>query len=133
MRDCSLFSLDVQALYPSLCLEICQAVIYELVASSTVELRNIDQAVAKKLLWFTSTEDERRSRGIDHLASVRVNNVGRRPTLNGFFEETANTWDHNNIKMTQIEERRVIATIVSWLSVHVMGNHPVTAGGKTFV
>ena len=61
------------------------AVVYELVANSTVELKNVDPAIAKKLLWFTSTEEERKSRSIDHLASVRICSGGRRPTLNGFL------------------------------------------------
>ena len=59
----------------------CTKVVYELMNESSITFNNIDMKIAKKLLWFVSTEAERRERGINHLVSRRVTNRGRTPGL----------------------------------------------------
>ena len=132
-RECAIFSLDVKALFPSLDIELCKEVVYNLICDSTVTIKNIDYGVAKKLMWFVSTKEERLSRGIEQFAPTRMSNAGRPPGLTGFFTENPDMWRHSQSRMSPIEERKVLATVVSGCVKRVMANHPVTTGGQVFL
>ena len=93
----------------------CTKVVYELMNESSITFNNIDMKIAKKLLWFVSTEADRRERGINHLVSRRVTNRGRTPGLTGFFDEEEGTWQHVTTPVSEAEERKILATVVAGL------------------
>lgn len=131
--DLALFSLDVTALYPSLHLEKVRRIVYELIVESELSFRNISMTVAKKLLWFVTTQEQREEAGVQHLTSNWiVTRGGRRPGLSGFFSEGDGTWSHHVGHMTENEEKRVLALAVSGVMAKVMSQHPVTCGGDMF-
>ena len=126
-------SLDVVALYPSLNIGLCKEVVYQLVTETDVTFENVSYKVAKKLLWFVTSTEERSRWRVEEFCSKRSNTSGRPPTLSGFLNGNEDHWIHHQGPMDGGEEKRVLGAVVAGLVGKVLDRHPVTCSGETFV
>ena len=104
-----------------------------MVTETDVTYVNVNYKVANKLLWFVTSAEERRRWGVDQFCSQRSCPGGRPPSLSGFFNENEEYWIHFSGPMTGREERQVLGAVMAGLVGKVLGRHPVTCGGDTFV
>ena len=146
--DLSIFSMDAEALYPSLHIDDIMEGIMDIVASSPIEFRHVNVFEMTKFLHVMYTEEQLKEHGVDKNIPDRQveldGKVRQRPslayldsdvytkTVNGVKFTDVQKWVNNGRKPSEQQKRKIIALTLMAVTKTILQNHIYSFNGKYY-
>ena len=123
---------DVQALYPSLADVEVAILCYDAVMKSSIRFDNINYRKASQYIAMNLTKEEQTLSNLQRVLPIRTAKGGVRPCVSAKTDNEEN-WRFPLVEYTDLEKKRMIATIVQIGVLVMMNTHLYSFNGKTFI
>ena len=129
---------DVEGLYPNLVDTKVADICYEAVMESCIKFENVDYCEGVKYIAMNQTEEECRTSELRRILPVRRGKTGTRPGVTGEDPLGPNRgrteqWKLPKVTLTELDKRRIVATIIKIGVMTMFNSHVYTFGGRCYL